>query len=112
MQMVKGGNQTNFIGAQHAVPENVASHIADTHSGDFVLLNVNTPFAKMPLHRNPGAARGNAHAFVVIPLAATGSGGITEPVLVLPGYLVGNIWKGGGVFIGGDVLVVIFLIPT
>src|SRR5690625_7871589 len=73
MQMVKGGNQTNFIGAQHAVPENVASHIADTHRGDFVLLNVNTPFAKMPLHRNPGAARGNAHAFVVIPLAATGS---------------------------------------
>src|SRR5690625_6314130 len=75
MQMVKGGNQTNFIGAQHAVPENVASHIADTHRGDFVLLNVNTPFAKMPLHRNPCAARGNAHAFVVIPLAATGRHG-------------------------------------
>ena len=65
-------------------------------------LDVDVDLAEMALHRLPGAAGGDAHALVVVALAAAGREGVAEPVAALQREGVGDVGEGGGALVGGD----------
>src|SRR6185312_13694566 len=56
----------------------------------------------MALDRLPGAARRDPHLLVVVALAATGSEGIAEPMVLFDRDRVGDVGEGGGALVGGN----------
>ena len=56
----------------------------------------------MPLHRDPGALGGDAHALVVVAGRAAGGEGIAEPEAVVGGDAVGDVGEGRGALVRGD----------
>ena len=103
VQVVEGGEQTGVGREQHAVAEDVATHVADADGGEgVVLLDVFAEQAEVALDRFPGAARGDADAFVVVTRAAAGGEGVAEPEAVFGGDLVGDVGEFGGAFVGGN----------
>ena len=69
--MVEGGDEPGLARQQHAVAEHVARHVAAAGGRERLLLDVPglvalAHLAEMPLHRLPGAARGDAHGLVVV----------------------------------------------
>ena len=65
-------------------------------------LAVAAQLAEVALDRLPGAARGDAHALVVVADRAAGGEGVVEPVAVLAGDAVGDVGEGRGALVGGD----------
>ena len=66
MAMIKRGHQTNMPRKQHAIPENIARHIAHTRYRKVSGLSVEIGLAEMPLDAFPCTFSGNAHFFMVI----------------------------------------------
>ena len=99
MQVVESRHQADMRGEQHAVTEDIAGHVADTHHGEIRLLDVDTHLAEMPLHRHPGAAGGDAHLLVVVAGAAAGGEGITQPEIIVGGDTVGDIGERGSALV-------------
>src|SRR5437879_3604962 len=64
--VIEGCHQPDGALAQHAVAEHVARHVADAYDRERPLADVHVHFTEMPLDRFPGAARRNAHLFVVV----------------------------------------------
>ena len=91
MQMIERSDQANFARQQHAVAEYVAAHVADAGNGKLVSLYVNALFAKMTLHRFPGAACGNAHLLVIIAGRAAGRERVVKPESVFLRDGVGDV---------------------
>ena len=65
-------------------------------------MDVDVHFAEVPLHRFPGAARGDAHDLVVVAGRAAGGEGVAQPIVVLDRNRVGNVGEGRGALVGGD----------
>ncbi len=70
--MVEGRHQAGVARQQHAIAEHVTGHVADTRAAEFLRLDVHAHFAEVPLHAFPRAARGDAHALVVVTGGAAG----------------------------------------
>ena len=103
MQVVEGGKQAGVGREQHAVAEDVAAHVADADGGEgVVLLDVFAEQAEVAFDRFPGAARGDADAFVVVACRAAGGEGVAEPEAVFGGNAIGDVGEFGGAFVGGD----------
>src|SRR5688500_4200414 len=77
--VVEGGDELDRLGQQHAVAEYVAGHVADSGDADRLGLDVQSGLAEMALHRDPGAAGGDAHRLVVVAVAAARGEGVAEP---------------------------------
>jgi hypothetical protein len=58
-------------------------------------------FAEMAVDHHPGAARGDAHALVVVARAAAAGEGIAQPEAVFGGQPVGDVGEGRGALVGG-----------
>ncbi|CAB4833467.1 unannotated protein [freshwater metagenome] len=69
--MIKCRHQLNVLTEQHAITEDITTHIADANHGEVIGLGINTKLTKMPLDRLPGTACGDTHGFVVITVRAT-----------------------------------------
>jgi len=102
MQMVERGHQLQGFGHQQTVAEHIASHVADTDDADHVGLHVDAALTEVPLHRNPGAARGNAHLLVVVACRAARGKGVAEPEVVFGGDAVGDVRKARGALVRSD----------
>ena len=74
--MIESRDQADVFRQQHAVAEHVARHVADAGAGEFLRLDVRAQFAEVALHALPRAARGDAHALVVVAGGAAGGEGI------------------------------------
>ena len=81
--VVERGEQLRRGLAQHAVAEHVARHVADADRGERRPGDVDVHLAEMALHRFPGAARGDAHALVVVAGRAARGEGVAQPEAVL-----------------------------
>ncbi len=68
---------------------------------DRLRLHVDAALAKVPLHRDPGAARRDRHLLVVVAHAAAGSEGIAQPEAVARRDLVGDVGERGRALVGG-----------
>ena len=55
----------------------------------------------MPLHRHPGATRGDAHLLVVVAGRAAGGEGVAQPEAVLGGDAVGDVGEARRALVGG-----------
>ena len=93
VQMVKGTNQGNGLGTEHAITKHVTGHVANTDRRDLILLNVDALLPEVTLHGHPATPSRDAHLFVVITGTAARGKGITEPEAVIRGNTVGNIRK-------------------
>jgi hypothetical protein len=91
MAVVKRRHQADVIGEQHAVPKDIARHVADTHDGEFLRLGVTTQFAEVALDRLPCTTRGDAHDLVVVAHRSTGSEGVPEPETVVASDSIGDV---------------------
>ena len=100
--VVKGCNQPDVLGEQHAVAEYVTTHVADTGDGEILGLGINPHLAEMTPDRLPGTLCGDAHRLVVIADRTTGGERITEPKPVRVGDVVGDIGEGRGALVRGD----------
>ncbi len=100
--VVEGGDQTDVLTEQHAVAEHVTGHVADADDREVLGLRVHAHVAEVPLHGLPGAARGDAHALVVVAGAAAGGEGVAEPEVVLVRNLVGDVGERRGALVGRD----------
>ena len=67
-----------------------------------VLLDVGAQLAEVPLHRFPGAARGDAHLLVVVAGRAARGEGVVEPEAVIARQRIGDVGEGGGALVGRD----------
>src|SRR5690606_24542955 len=76
-------------------------HVADADRGEVLLLRVAAQGAEVALDRLPGAARGDAHALVVVADRATGGEGVVEPVAVRLRDAVGDVGEGRRALVGG-----------
>ncbi len=102
MHVVKGRDQLDLLGQQHAVAEHVTGHITNAHHRERLALDIAAHFPEMPLHPFPGAARGNAHGLVVVASRTTRGKGIVEPEAVGLRQTVGDIRERGRALVGGD----------
>ena len=64
--MVESSYQPDVLAQEHAVAEDIATHVADADHGEILHLSVEIEFAEVTLHRLPGAACRDAHRLVVI----------------------------------------------
>ena len=65
----------------------------------------------MPLHRLPGAARGDAHLLVVVALGAARGERVAEPVAEPARHLVGRVGERRGALVGRDHQVRVVAVP-
>ncbi len=100
--MVEGGDEFGRRRQQHPVAEHVARHVADADHGEGRGLDVDVHLAKMPLHRHPRTAGGDAHLLVVVAVRAAAGEGVAEPVAVRLGDAIGGIGEGRGPLVGRD----------
>ena len=111
VQVVKRCHQPNLFRQQHAIAEDIASHVANTGHSKGLLLDVLALFTEVPLHTFPGAAGGDAHLLVVVACRAARGKGITQPKTVFVRQTVSDIRESRGPLVGshdqiGVVLVV------
>ena len=99
--MVERRHQPDMARQQHAVAEHVARHVADSGHGKGLRLGVDAELAEVALDRLPRAARGDAHALVVVARRAAGSEGVAEPEAVLGGHAVGDVGEARRALVGG-----------
>src|SRR5690606_13128511 len=71
--------------AQHAIAENVATHVTDADGTERLRLRVAAHLAEMATHAFPRAARGDADFLVAVPVRAAGRERVVEPEVVLGG---------------------------
>ena len=83
MAVVEGADELDVGRQQHAVAEDVAGHVADSHHREVGALRVGPELAEVSLDRLPGAARGDPHRLVVVADRAAGREGVAEPEAVL-----------------------------
>ena len=100
--VVKGRNQPDVLGEQHAVAEHVTTHVADTGDGEILGLGIDPHLTEMTPDRLPGTLGGDAHRLVVIADRTTGGERVTEPKPVGVGDVVGDIGEGRGALVRGD----------
>jgi hypothetical protein len=100
--VVERGDQPDVARQQHAVAEDVARHVAHAGHGEVGGLDVEAQLAEVALDALPRAARGDAHALVVVAGAAAGGEGVAEPVAVLGADGVGVVGEGRRALVGGD----------
>ena len=100
--MVEGGHQPGVLGAQQAVAEDVARHVADADGREVLGLAVDAHLAEVALHGDPRALGGDAHRLVVVADRAAGREGVAEPEAVVLGHAVGDVGEGRGALVGGD----------
>ncbi len=98
--MVERGHEPDVLRAEHAVAEDVAGHVPDADGGEVLALAVDPALAEVALHRDPGAARGDAHRLVVVADRAPGGEGVTQPEAVVLGDAVGDVGERGGALVG------------
>ncbi len=95
-------SRLDVLAQQHAVAEHVAGHVADADAGEVLLLAVAAERAEVALDRFPRAARGDAHALVVVAHRAAGGERVVQPEPVRLGDAVGDVGEGRGALVGGD----------
>ncbi len=100
--MVERGDQQRVLGAEQAVAEDVARHVADADAGEVLGLTVDAALAEVALHRDPGATGGDAHRLVVVAHRAAGRERVAQPEAVVVGDAVGDVGEGGGALVGRD----------
>src|SRR5690606_38955224 len=87
-------------------------HVADAHAGEVLALRIPAQGAEVALDRLPRAARGDAHALVVVADRATGGERIAHPESVGHGQAVGDVGEGRGALVGGHHQVrVVLVVP-
>ena len=91
MQMIEGRQQMNMARQKHAIAKHIAGHITDADDAEVFLLHIYSQLTKMPPHRHPGPAGGDAHGLVVIAVRAAGGKAIPQPELVLGSNTVGDV---------------------
>ena len=99
--VVEGRDQARVLGAEHAVAEDVAGHVADADRGEVLGLAVDAALAEVALDRDPRAAGGDAHGLVVVAHRAAGGEGVAQPEAVVLGHAVGDVGEGRGALVGG-----------
>ena len=97
---------------QHPVAEHVAGHVAHAHRGEVVRVRVEPERREVPLHRLPGAARGDAHLLVVVALGAAGGERVAEPEAVPARDLVGRVGERRGALVRRDHQVRVVAVPA
>ena len=100
--MVERRDQLHGAGAQHAVAEHVAGHVAHAGGGEFLGLRVDAELGEVALDGLPGAAGGDAHGLVVVADRAAGGEGVAQPVPAFLGDRVGDVGEGRGALVRGD----------
>ena len=100
--MIEGGDDLQRLRQEHAVAEHVARHVAATDDADHVLLHVDAAFGEVALHRDPGAARRDAHRLVIIALAAAAGEGITQPEAAFERDRIGDVTERSGALVRSD----------
>ena len=100
--VVEGRDQPGVLGAQQPVAEHVAAHVADADRGELLGLAVDAALAEVPLHRDPGAAGGDAHRLVVVADRAAGGERVAEPEAVVVRDAVGDVGERRRALVGGD----------
>ena len=100
MLVVECRHQLEAARLQQAIAEHVAGHVADPDHADRIGLHIQPQLAEVPLHRDPGAARCNAHFLVVVPGRAARGERIAQPETVTCGNFVGDIGEGSGALVG------------
>ena len=100
--VVERGHQPGVLGAEHAVAEHVAGHVADADGREVLGLAVDAPLAEVPADRHPGAAGGDAHGLVVVAHRAAAGERIAQPEAVVLGHAVGDVGERRGALVGGD----------
>ena len=101
VQVVERCQQPGLFRAEHAVTKDIAAHIADADDCERFCLRVEAEGSQVPLHRDPGALRSDAHLFVVIADGAARRESVAKPEAVLLGDVVGGVGEGRGAFVGG-----------
>ena len=71
VQVIECGNEVRCFRLEQTVAENVPGHVANAGRRKGITLDVEAALEEVTLHRNPGAAGGDAHLLVVIAVAAT-----------------------------------------
>jgi hypothetical protein len=100
--VVERGHQSDVLGEQHPVAEDVTRHVADADDGEVLALGVDAHLPEVPLHRLPRAARGDAHRLVVVAGGAAGRESVTQPEAVARRDLVGDVGERRRPLVGGD----------
>ncbi len=108
MPVIEGRNQLDRLGQQHPVAEHIARHVAAADYLDRIGLDVDVHLAEMPLDRNPGAPRGDAHRLVVVAVGTTARESIVQPEATRFGDCIGDIGKPCGALVGGDYKIGVF----
>ena len=102
MAMVERRDQQDRFRQQHAVAEHVSRHVAAAHHAHRVFLHVHAHFQEVALHRNPGAAGGNAHGLVVVAVGTAAGEGIAQPEVALHRDGVRGVGERGRALVGRD----------
>ena len=89
--MVERADQLHVRRAQHAVAEHVARHVADPDHGELGGVGVDAHRAEVRAHRDPRAARRDAHLLVVVARRAPRRERVAEPEAVLRREVVGDV---------------------
>ena len=100
--VIECGKQARVPRQQHAVAEYVAGHVADADAGEVLILAVARQRAEMALDRLPAAARGDAHALVVVTDRTARRERVAEPETVFGGNRVRDVGKRGCTLVRGD----------
>ena len=112
MHVIERRHQPDVLRQQHAVAENVSTHVADADHGEILVLDVLAEFAKVPLHRFPCPARGDPHLLVIVSGGSSRGECVTQPETPLHRDAVGDIGEGGGALVRGDDEVGVILVAT
>lgn len=92
--------------------QNVAAHVTNTDSSEFIIGRIDPHFTEVTLYRHPGTTGGNAHLLVVVAITATGSEGIAHPEAVFRCQAVSNVGESRSPFVGGhNQVVIVFVMP-
>ena len=100
--VVERGDELHVRRPQEAVAEHVARHVADADDREAGGVGVDVQRTEVRLHRDPRAARRDAHLLVVEPRRPTRGERVAEPVAVLGGELVGDVGERAGALVGRD----------
>ena len=77
--VIEGSDKSDLLTEEHPIPENVATHVTDTHHSEGLGLRIDSQFAEVSFHRLPRAASCNAHCFVVVTHRAARGECIAQP---------------------------------
>ena len=100
--VVERRDQPGGLGAQQPVAEHVAAHVADADRRELLGLAVDPALAEVPLHRDPGAAGGDAHRLVVVAHRATAGERVAQPEAVVLRDAVRDVRERRRALVGRD----------